>query len=235
MQRLAAVTNCISTRQTGSGMEVQLNKRYPVAASPAQAWTVLGHLQATAACMPGAALTESVDERHHKGTVRAKVGPAQLLFHGDLEVLALEPDSHRLELLGKGADRAGSSASLRLKAWLEPGADSGACQLVGEATVTVSGKLAQLGSRLLVPVSDALLAQFAVNFEKAALAVPAPALAEPVSSLAVIPVASPLPAPSATTAVVPLAPATPPPALNALTLLWTALKAWIAGLFKGKR
>jgi uncharacterized protein len=201
-------------------MEVQLSKRYPVAASPAQAWAVLGNLQATAACMPGAALTESLDERHHQGAVRAKVGPAQLLFNGELEVLVLDADAHLLELLGKGADRAGSSASLRLKAWLEPAEAGPHCQLVGEATVTVSGKLAQFGSRLLVPVSDALLAQFALNFEKAAQAVPdlAPAaqaqvavVEEPANSLQ--PTAS---------------------AVNAGALLWRAFKAWWAGLFKGK-
>ena len=41
------------------------------------------------------------------------------------------------------------------------------------ATIVVSGKLAQFGSRLLVPVSDAMLAQFAANFQAAAVAVPA--------------------------------------------------------------
>ncbi len=201
-------------------MEVQLSKRYPVAASPAQAWAVLGNLQATAACMPGAVLTESLDERHHKGTVRAKVGPAQLLFNGELEVLARDADAHLLELLGKGADRAGSSASLRLKAWLEPGESTSHCQLVGDATVTVSGKLAQIGSRLLVPVSDALLAQFALNFEKAAQAE--------------ADLATPVQTPVAAVEV----PATPPhptaPALNAVALLWNVFKAWWAGLFKGK-
>ena len=40
--------------------------------------------------------------------------------------------------------------------------------LVGDATVTVSGKLAQFGGRLLVPIADAMLQQFAGNFENAA-------------------------------------------------------------------
>jgi hypothetical protein len=44
--------------------------------------------------------------------------------------------------------------------------------LVGHSTVVVSGKLAQFGSRLLVPVSDMMLGQFAENFRAAAAAVP---------------------------------------------------------------
>ena len=47
---------------------------------------------------------------------------------------------------------------------------AGTSVLVGQASIVVSGKLAQFGSRLLVPVSDAMLAQFADNFRAAAAA-----------------------------------------------------------------
>ena len=46
-------------------MEVKLEKRYPVASSPAQAWAVLSDIYATAGCMPGAALTEQKIGRAH--------------------------------------------------------------------------------------------------------------------------------------------------------------------------
>ena len=42
-------------------MEVKLDKRYPVAASPAQAWAVLRDVHAVAGCMPGASITEQLD------------------------------------------------------------------------------------------------------------------------------------------------------------------------------
>ena len=57
-------------------MEVKLDKRYPVAASVDQAWAVLRDIRAVAACMPGAQITEQIDETHFKGTVKSKVGPA---------------------------------------------------------------------------------------------------------------------------------------------------------------
>jgi uncharacterized protein len=72
-------------------------------------------------------------------------------------------------MLGKGADKGGSSASMDLTAHLEPTRRRRRHSVLhGQATVIVSGKLAQFGSRLLVPVSDAMLAQFADNFRKAA-------------------------------------------------------------------
>ena len=122
--------------------------------------------------MPGAQITEQLDDTHFKGTVKSKVGPAVMSFGGDIELLQLDTAARTLQMLGKGADKAGSSASMNLTATVLPGETPGSSVLAGQATITVSGKLAQFGSRLLVPVSDAMLTQFAGNFRNAAAAVP---------------------------------------------------------------
>jgi hypothetical protein len=198
-------------------MEVRIDKRYPVAASTEQAWAVLCDIRAVAACLPGAQITEQIDETHFKGTLKSKVGPAVMSFGGEIELQGLDAETRTLRMLGKGADKAGSSASMQLTAVLEPGEAAGQAVLVGRATVVVSGKLAQFGNRLLVPVSDAMLAQFAGNFSTAAAAVP-------------VAVAGIEAAPAAEQS---------PPArgseLNALALLWTLIKGWLAGLFGTKR
>jgi len=152
-------------------MEVKLEKNYPILASVEQAWAVLCDIRATASCMPGAAIVEQIDETPFKGTVKSKVGPATMNFGGDIEVLSLDAPTHSMQMLGKGADRSGSSASMNLSSQIVPGATPGTSVLVGIATIVVSGKLAQFGSRLLVPVSEAILQQFAGNFQTAAQAV----------------------------------------------------------------
>ena len=205
-------------------MEVKLEKRYPVTASVAQAWAVLSDVRATAACMPGAAITEEMDATHYKGTVKSKIGPAVMQFGGEVTVLALEAERHALQMLAKGADKAGSSATMNLSAHLEPGDGPADCVLVGSAVVTVSGKLAQFGSRLLVPVSDAMLGQFADNFRAAAAAVPA------------APAVGSAPAAADADATLTPAPSAPQAAneLNVLALAWIVIKGWFAGLF-GKK
>lgn len=225
-------------------MEVKLDKRYPVAASLEQAWQVLCDIRATAACMPGAQITEQIDDTHFKGTVKSKVGPAVMVFGGDIELLGLDAQAKQLKMLGKGADKSGSSASMNLVAHLEAGDSPAACVLVGQATILVSGKLAQFGSRLLVPVSDAMLGQFAGNFSKAAAAQPGGPTEESggvqADAQADSPAGEPAPNPTAAGP----APSAPAPAprqasaaaneLNALALMWTVVKGWFAGLF-GKR
>lgn len=213
-------------------MEVKLDKRYPLEVSIEQAWAVLSDIRATAACMPGAAITEQVDDTHYKGTVKTKVGPAHMQFGGDIEVKALDAASKSMQMMGKGADKSGSSASMDLAARLEAGDTPGSSVLVGTATVVVSGKLAQFGNRLLVPVSDAMLAQFADNFRAAAAAVPVAAAA------AVAPAEAPASAEATTAPAAPAPAPRPAPApakeLNALALMWTVFKNWLAGLF-GKK
>lgn len=237
-------------------MEVTLDKRYPLAVTVDQAWTVLADIRAVAGCMPGAAITEQLDETHYKGTVKTKIGPASMQFGGDIEVLAMDAASHSMQMVGKGSDKSGSSASMDLTAHLEAGETPGTSVLVGQAKVIVNGKLAQFGSRLLVPVSDAMLSQFADKFRVAAAAVPvaaAPAVAaapdvgpgtEEVGTVAVaataIPSAPPAAAAAAPAPVVAATPpavvvaAAPPSELNALGLMWSVFKNWLAGLF-GRR
>jgi len=201
-------------------MEVKLDKTYPLDVGVDQAWAVLSDIRATAVCMPGAQITEQLDDTHYKGTVRSKVGPAVMSFGGEIEVVQLDAATRTLQMLGKGADKAGSSATMNLTACVLPGEAPGASQLVGQATIVVSGKLAQFGSRLLVPVSDAMLAQFAGNFRKAAAAAAVEASAAPAPS-----------GPSAATTPAPAAPPPPVRELNALALMWTVLKNWLNRLF----
>lgn len=214
-------------------MDVQLDRRYPLPVAAERAWAVLADVHAVAGCMPGAQLTEQLDATHYKGTVRSKVGPAAMSFNGDLEVLGVDPAVRRMELLGKGADRSGSHASMNLVAQIEPGESDGASVLTGRATITVSGKLAQFGGRLLVPVADAMLTQFAGNFIAAAQAVPAPggapaagmaAGAEPASERGAG-------AGAGTPPVVPPAAAPATGELNVLRMAWLVIKHWFAGLF----
>jgi uncharacterized protein len=219
-------------------MEVKLDKRYPLAVDTARAWRMLRDVKAVAGCMPGAAITEQLDATHYKGNVKVKVGPANAAFAGDIEVLALDEAAMTLQLLGKGADRGGSSASMDLTATVEPGASPGSSVLVGHAAVIVNGKFAQFGGRLMVQVSDMLLAQFAENFAAAAAALPGPS-----TSAAAAPASIPVTgAPASVHAAPASAPASPVPGaapartheINALAIAWRLVKGWFAGVF-GKR
>ena len=88
-------------------MKVTLERTFPMPAAAEQAWALLRDLERVAGCMPGAKITERVDDAHYKGTVTVRFGPANMGFRGELEVLALEPSTRTLRLAGKGTDSTG--------------------------------------------------------------------------------------------------------------------------------
>jgi carbon monoxide dehydrogenase subunit G len=148
-------------------LKVKLAKTFPMPAAAEEAWALLQDIEGVAACMPGARITERLDERHYKGTVSVRFGPASMAFRGELEVLSLEAATRTLRLLGKGTDSTGGSgASMALSARIDA-VSASACNLVGESEVSMSGKAAAFGSRAAEAVAAQALKQFAANFAAA--------------------------------------------------------------------
>lgn len=216
-------------------MEVKLDKQYPLDVDAERAWTLLTDLKAVAGCMPGAELTEQLGEGSYKGAVKIKVGPAVAQFAGQVDVLETVPDERKMVMRGKGADKGGSSASMDLTAVIvaDP-ANPAHCLLNGSASVIVNGKFAQFGGRMMVQVSDMILAQFVENFRQTALSLPAPASA---TVMAVDAAASTSSTSASPTSEAPAASHAAPKVaseLNGLAIFWALLKSWVSGLF-GKR
>lgn len=203
-------------------MEVKVDKRYPLDVDPARAWVVLQDLSSVTVCMPGAELTEQVDERRYKGKVKVKVGPATANFDGDVQMLAVDAAARQIRLNAKGVDKGGSSAAMDLTALIEAVEDPAKSVLVGRADVIVNGKFAQFGGRMMGQVSDMILGQFAGNFGAAAAALPAPAVTGDSAE------------PRADAAAARAALSEQSRELNAFAMFWQLVKNWFAGLF-GKR
>lgn len=197
-------------------MEVVLDKKYPVAAGLDAGWAVLSNMHELATCMPGAQITDDIDATHYKGSVRVKVGPAVAAFAGTIEILTLDPATRTLKMMGKGADKSGSSASMELTATLVA-AEDGNSTLEGHAEVIVNGKFAQFGGRMMTSVSDMILLQFAEVFSQKAQALQG--AAAPVSG------AAPLAAPAAPVVA---------KEFNALAFMWLMIRKFFADLFRRK-
>jgi carbon monoxide dehydrogenase subunit G len=193
-------------------MQVKLEKVFAINAPAFNAWAFLQDIAGVAGCMPGAEITEQVDDTHYKGSVKVKIGPATAAFKGDIEIKGIDAGRRELKLLGKGSDVKGtSSASMDLTAFVRE-TDSG-CELVGNAEVGVTGKMASLGGRMMTQVSDQILNQFGENFANNVLAMGEGDEAKEAAVKA----------------------AAQPRELNALSFAWKLLLGFIKGLFGGRQ
>jgi len=151
-------------------MKVEMDKTFLIEASVATAWTFLQDIPGVAGCMPGAVITDTIDDKHYKGQVKSKIGPATMAFNGTIEIKGIDADKKELHMIGRGQDTKGSSsAEMDLTAWIVDTGD-GKCELKGKATVSVTGKAASLGGRMMTQVADQILNQFGKNFSNNVLA-----------------------------------------------------------------
>jgi uncharacterized protein len=201
-------------------LKVSLERVFPVPAPAERAWQLLQDIERVAACMPGARITERIDERHYKGAVAVRFGPASLSFRGEVEVSAIEPESRTLRLLGKGTDASGgSAASLDLTARIDA-VDASSCNLTGRSEVSLNGRVATFGARMADAVAEQVLRQFAANFSAALQAQAPPAETAPAAA-------------GQQAAAAP--PAAPETALNGFALLRAIVRGWLRALFGWRR
>lgn len=207
-------------------MNVTLEKTFPMPGAADTAWQLLQDIEGVAGCMPGAKITERTGEQTYKGTVSVKFGPASMSFRGEIEVKGLDAATRTLHLVGKGTDSTGSSgASMDLTARLDA-VDDANCNLVGNSEVSVSGKAAAFGGRMMTSVADQVLKQFAANFATRVQAMQAEAGSGGTSGAGgAAQTAAAAPAPAAAQA----------SQLNAFGLLWGMIKDWFQSLFSAKK
>jgi carbon monoxide dehydrogenase subunit G len=123
-------------------------------------WTYLLDVERVAPCLPGAELTETVDDRNWKGKVLMKLGPVSLSFAGSVAMDERDDVDHRVVLHAKGMEQKGKgAANAVVTSWLEPG--EGVTTVKMRADITLTGAVAQLSRGLLPDISKKLTQQFA--------------------------------------------------------------------------
>jgi uncharacterized protein len=159
---------------------MQIENEFTVAAPADALWAYLLDVEKIAPCMPGAELTETIDDRNWKGTVHAKFGPVSMSFAGTVSMQERDDAAHRVVLKAKGMEQKGKgAANASVTSWLEPAADPGSTTVKMQADITLTGAAAQMSRGLLPEISKKLTQQFAdcLQAGMAAEATPAPATA----------------------------------------------------------
>jgi carbon monoxide dehydrogenase subunit G len=157
---------------------------------PAETWKVLLDIKRIATCIPGAELTEVVDENTYKGKVAVRLGPVALSLVGQANFEAIDHASHTARVKAQGSDPKGrGSTDSVIEFRLEP-AGSGTKVLI-HTNVKLSGAVAQYGrgSGMIQSFASQLIGQFGESL-KAQIAgggaKPEPGSTKPISGLTVL-------------------------------------------------
>ncbi|HYZ13241.1 MAG TPA: SRPBCC family protein [Actinomycetota bacterium] len=139
---------------------MQIENEFTVPAPIDEVWSHLLDVERVAPCMPGAELTESVDESTWKGKVNMRLGPVSLSFAGIVTMEDRDDAAHRVVLRAKGMEQKGKgAANASVTSWLETSQNETTVKMV--ADVQLTGSVAQLSRGLLPEVSRKLTREFA--------------------------------------------------------------------------
>ena len=144
-------------------MEVKSDKNFELNADIDTVWNVLINPEKIVTCVPGAELTETIDENHLKGKVTIKIGPVTAKFKGDVEIEKREISNYELAMTGKGSDISGKGGAA-MSMWLKLNALETGTEVCCRMTVSITGRIAQFGARMIEAVNNKMFEQFISNF-----------------------------------------------------------------------
>ena len=138
-------------------MPIKIEKTFRVDVPIARTWAFLTKPENMVACIPGATLTELIDERSFTGKIAFKVGPIEARYEGEAHFEELDVANYRMRMVAKGVGdgRASMVMSGQLRALEDGGTESSVV-----AEVDLTGRLAQMGSRLIQFASSQMFDQF---------------------------------------------------------------------------
>ena len=144
-------------------MEVKSDKNFELNADIDTVWNLLINPEKVVTCVPGAELTETIDENHFKGKVTIKIGPVIAKFNGNVEVEKREISNYELAMTGKGSDISGKGGAA-MSMWLKLNALETGTDVFCRMTVSITGRIAQFGARMIEAVNNKMFEQFISNF-----------------------------------------------------------------------
>ena len=146
-------------------MALRIEKTFQVNQPIEKVWSLLSDPAKVASCVPGAQITEKLDDKTYRGSISVKVGPSLTNYKGEVQILRLDPQKHEIEIQGKGQDVRGRGSATMTMTGKVATLDGGATEVTSISEVNVVGILAQMGSRVITEVSNIMFDKFSQNFQ----------------------------------------------------------------------
>lgn len=126
-------------------------------------WSALNDPEVLRKCIPGCESFDVLEGNRYQATVVSKIGPVQARFQGKVSLSDINPP-HGYTISGEGTGGNAGNAKGTARVRLEPA--QGGTKLSWEADAQVTGKLAQIGSRLIDSAANMMANQFFDRFQQ---------------------------------------------------------------------
>jgi carbon monoxide dehydrogenase subunit G len=147
-------------------MAIKIEKSFQVPEPAEQVWKVISDPRSVASCVPGARITEAVDEKTYKGVIKIKLGATVTDYKGEAHIERLDDQAQEIVMIGKGQDvRGKGGATMKLTAKVRA-LPEGGTEIATISELNVIGILAQMGSRMIQEVANQIFEEFTKNLRR---------------------------------------------------------------------
>jgi uncharacterized protein len=159
-------------------MGLRFEQSFVVQAPRQRVWEYLTDPYRVVTALPGAAVTEKVDDTTYAGTITVKVGPVSARYRGTARFEKLDAAAGQADVAASGQDTSGrGGAEMKMSSRVVERAP-GETEVNVVSEVNVTGVLAQFGRGMIQDVSDQMFERF-TSAVRQALEQPEPAAAPP--------------------------------------------------------
>ena len=143
-------------------MTIELQETFQVAAPAEEVWAFMMDPEKVAICLPGATLTEALDQNSFLGSIKVKIGAIVARYQGKLSYTKRDKDALTTEMLAEAKEKSGGTLNGTISVVLSSLQDGGTEAKCG-ASVNLTGRIAQVGGGMIEGVSAEMIKKFVAN------------------------------------------------------------------------
>ena len=200
-------------------MAIELRQTFQVRAPVDTVWAFMLNPENVVACMPGASLTQVVDEKSFVGAVKIKVGAVTAQYQGTITYVETDRAAGIVKMLAEGKERGGGTVRGTIVSQLSASDGGSATSVETRSSIDLTGKIVQVGRGMIEGVSGQIIKMYVANVR---------AMLEPTAATAQ--------SGAAADGAPPAAPPTTPPArqesINIVAVILRTLWERLTGFFK---
>lgn len=145
---------------------MRIEERFTIDAPAADVWAILSDPRQLSELLPGAEITEQLDDTTWEGGMTVKVGPLVAAYTGTVSFILNEEELSAV-VRARGQGKAGmGTAEMTMNSRVVTRPD-GETEVTMDSDVTVTGILAQLGRGMTQVVSKRMLQEFVKRLTRA--------------------------------------------------------------------
>ncbi|MBE9539462.1 MAG: SRPBCC family protein [Proteobacteria bacterium] len=145
-------------------MAVELKEEFEVVAPIDEVWEFMMDPERMIVCLPGASVTEIIDDKQFIGTVKLKIGAITSKYAGTITYTTRDQSEYLCVMLAEAKEKGGGTIAGTITTKLVQG--DGAVQATVESCVDMTGRVVQVGRGMIEGVAAVIIGKFVKNIKK---------------------------------------------------------------------